>query len=254
VILQPILHKTFTVAELGNRQMTLLDLLEVGGETPKRRDELGVGQLQKIVDAVVTKTIGGVEVGASTEWPSVSEGIVASVVEGVNAFNEQTRRSQTSSERKLAEQVMESKLKELQAAENRMKAFQRTNRMFRGSPDLEAEHDAIERELLMRQQVYTTVAQSYEDAKIREARDTPVITVLEPPYVPTLPEPRGRINSVIVGLILGSFFGAVLAFAREMFARRAQVGDIDALELADTLHGIKTNSLGRVKRLVRPSR
>jgi uncharacterized protein involved in exopolysaccharide biosynthesis len=254
VILQPILHRPITVAEMGNRQMTIVDLLEVKGETPKRRDELGVGALQSVLNASVAKTIGGVEVSASTEWPSVSQAIVAAVVEGVNSFNEQTRRTQTSSERTLAEQIMETKLRELKAAEDRMRDFQRTNRQFRGSPDLEAEHDRLERDLMIKQQVYTTVAQSYEDAKIREARDTPVITVLEPPYVPTLPEPRGRINSVLVGLFLGAFFGTALSFAGAMFARRAREGDADALELADTLQGIKANSLGRVRRIVRPSR
>lgn len=254
IILQPILHKPIVATELGNRDLNLLELLAIDGDSEKRRDELGVAKLQSIVSPSVLKTIGGVEVSASTIWPSVSQAIVGAVIDGVNDFNERTRRSQASGERKSIEELLGVKFTELRAAQARMDAFLRTNRQYQGSPELTSEHDRIQSDLMIKQQVYTSVAQSYEDAKIREIRDAPVITVLEPPYVPTLPEPRGRINSAILGLLLGAFAGVVISFAREIFTRRTREGDADALELAGVLQGIKNNSLKRVRGIVRSER
>jgi uncharacterized protein involved in exopolysaccharide biosynthesis len=248
VILQPILHMSVPAAGSGGGTAKLIDLLEIEGETPKRRDELGVTALQGIVAATVAKPIGAVEVSAATEWPTVSEAIVNAVITGVNDFNERTRQTQTSGERRFAEQVMAVKLRELQEAEERVKQFLRSNRVFRGSPDLENQHESLQRDVMMKQQVYTTVAQSYEDAKIREVRDTPVITVLEPAYVPTIPEPRGRIASVIVGILFGAFVGALVSILADALVRRHREGSADATELVAVATEIKDSTLKRFRR------
>src|SRR5262249_435769 len=70
-----------------------------------------------------------------------------------------------------------------------------------------------DREVSMRQAVYTTLVQSYEAARIDEVRNTPVITVMEPPDVPAKADPRlALLKSLlagIVGLGLGAFFAAM---------------------------------------------
>jgi uncharacterized protein involved in exopolysaccharide biosynthesis len=253
VILQPILHKPLIVKESGGKSMLLLDLLEIEAENPQRRDELGVIALQGIIDATVAKTIGGVEVSASTEWPSVSLAILTDVVQGINDFNEVTRRSQASVERKFVEQLLASKQAEVRAAEERLAEFQRANKVYQGSPQLLTEHDRFERDLMMKQQVFTSLAQSYEDAKIREVRDTPVITLLEPPYVPWLPEPRGRITSTLVGILFGAFVGSLLSFAADALARRRKAGSSDATELVAVVNEIKDGTLRRLRRTRRSS-
>jgi uncharacterized protein involved in exopolysaccharide biosynthesis len=103
----------------------------------------------------------------------------------------------------------------------------------------------------MKQQVYTTLSQAYEDVRIREVRNTPVITVLEPPAVPTLPEPRGRIASVLFGFLMGSFLGVVLAFAREMLTRRRREGNVEANEFIGAVEEIKAGARKSVRRLRR---
>jgi uncharacterized protein involved in exopolysaccharide biosynthesis len=54
-----------------------------------------------------------------------------------------------------------------------MQAFLQANRQWANSPDLTFQHDRLERDIALRQQVYTTLVQSFEQARISEVRDTP---------------------------------------------------------------------------------
>jgi uncharacterized protein involved in exopolysaccharide biosynthesis len=66
----------------------------------------------------------------------------------------------------------------------------------------------------MREQVYVTLAQAYEQAKLDEVRNTPVITVVEEPEAPVRPDPRGVVTSGILGGLAGVAVGLAIAFAR----------------------------------------
>jgi uncharacterized protein involved in exopolysaccharide biosynthesis len=71
----------------------------------------------------------------------------------------------------------------------------------------------------LEQQVYTTLVQSFEQARIAEVRDTPVLTVLQPPFMPPGPDERRLPLFLALGLALGAMCGLVLAFVVEAFAR-----------------------------------
>jgi len=119
-----------------------------------------------------------------------------------------------------------------------------TNRQFGGSPQLTFDRERIQRVVTTRQQVYASLSQAYEDARIREVRDTPVITMVEPPSVPSLPEPRGRVKRVFLGLLIGAFIGVFLIFVTEFVKRRRQEGDRDADEFVGALADAKNQMLG----------
>ena len=55
----------------------------------------------------------------------------------------------------------------------------------------------------MRQSIYTSVSQAYEQAKIEEARDTPGLRVVAPALVPVSANPRGLPQAVTLGLLIG---------------------------------------------------
>jgi uncharacterized protein involved in exopolysaccharide biosynthesis len=51
--------------------------------------------------------------------------------------------------------------------------------------------------------VYQTVMQQYEQSKIQEARDVPILTVLSPPVVPATKSGPSKKGIVMVGAVLG---------------------------------------------------
>ena len=248
VLLTPIVRDTFTVQEMGNRRIPFLTLFNISGGSEKSREEEAVRQLSGLVKTSITKATGVVELSVATRWPSVSLAIATSLVNGVNEFNQKTRQGQAAAERKFVEGRLAVAGSDLRAAEDRLEGFLRTNRQY-ASPDLAFQRDRLQRDVSLKQTVFNSLTQSYEEVRIREVRDTPVITIIEPPAVPTTPQPRGRLLTVLMGLILGAFFGVVSAFVRGTVARRREEGDPQADEFVDTLGQMKGAMVGRLRRV-----
>ena len=249
VVLQTIARDTFQVQEMGGKRMTFYDLFNIHDESPIRREDMGVKVLSNVVTVGVAKLTGVVEIAVATKWRSVSLGIADQLINGVNDYNERTRQTQASAERKFVEGRLTVAGTDLRDAEDRLEQFLRTNMQLGGSPELAIQRERLQRNVTLRQQVFASLTQSYEEARIREVRDTPVITVLEPPTAPADPASRGRVMRVLLGLLLGAIFGAFIAFVSDMVARQRNVGDAEASAFADTLAEVKGEVLRPINRL-----
>jgi uncharacterized protein involved in exopolysaccharide biosynthesis len=104
-------------------------------------------------------------------------------------------------------------------AENRLQSFMQQNRVYNTAPRLSFEQDRLSREVQNRQQIVNVLAQAFEQAKIDEVRDTPVITILDTPETPAAPDSRGLLTKVIFSLFFGAALGALTAWGRESWRR-----------------------------------
>jgi uncharacterized protein involved in exopolysaccharide biosynthesis len=251
VVLLTIVRDTITVPEMGGKRMTVLDLLEIPSGSVPRREEQGVSLLQRLMSVSVAKSTGVVEYSIATRWRSVSLALVAALLDGVNDYNERTRQGQATAERKFIEGRLALATSQLRDSENRLANFLNTNRNFSSSPDLVLERDRLQRDLTLRQQVFTTLTQAYEEARIREVRDTPVITVFEPPSAPTVPKARGLVVGVLLGLVLGAAIGILLALTSGLLRRGRENGNNEAEEFASAVREAKGQLLGSVRRFRR---
>jgi uncharacterized protein involved in exopolysaccharide biosynthesis len=247
VLLAPIARDTFAVQEMGQRRVPFLDLFKISDGSPKQREERGMMLLKSMVVVSVVKSSGVVELAVATRWPSVSLAIVTSLVIGVNEYNQRTRQSQAAAERKFVEGRVAVANAELRAAEDRLEGFLRNNRQFASSPELTFQRDRLQRDVSLQQQVFTSLTQSYEEVRIREVRDTPVITMFETPSVRAQPESRGRVSAVLLGILLGGFIGVLVAFTSGMTARRRKGGDVEADEFVGALGEVKGELLEPVR-------
>jgi uncharacterized protein involved in exopolysaccharide biosynthesis len=247
-ILLPVVRDTFPVAEMGGKRVPFEDLFQIKGESAQR-EERAIKYLQQVVTTSVGKTTGVVAFAVSTRWPSVSLRIVAGLVSAVDLFNQRTRQGQAAAERKFVEGRLVVAASELRAAEDRLQNFLQTNREYARSSELSFQHDRLQRDVNLQQQVFTSMTQSLEEARVREVRDTPVITIVEPPSVDTIAESRGRVLYVLLGFFLGSFFGAMWAFGAEAMQRRRKEGDLEAEAFAGTLGEVKLAMLSPVRTL-----
>jgi tyrosine-protein kinase Etk/Wzc len=185
-----------------------------------------VSVLRGVVSAGEVKTLGAVRVDVTTKWPSVSLQLTERLVRGVNQFNQQTRKSQASAERQFVEAQAAEAERALRAAEDRLQEFLQRNREVSGSPQLAFERDRLQREVSLRQQVYTSLLQNREEARIREVRDLPVTTMIEEPKLPVVGEPRRTVMRIVLGGIAGALFAVVAAFVNfGLSIARKQPGD-----------------------------
>ena len=130
-------------------------------------------------------------------------------------------------EREFTEERLRQARQELLVAERRLGAFMERNRDFRFSPTLTFEEERLSADLSAQRQLLTTLTQAYEQARIEEVRDTPVITVVEPPVRPVRAERRFLIFRAVGGIIAGATVGLVLVLVRELIGRARRQGRDD---------------------------
>lgn len=206
------------VSNVSSSKKTLLEFWRIKAPSEALRLEAGVRRLSLAVDAAPVARTGVVHVGVTTEDATLSRRVAERLISLLNDFNLQTRRSQASMERQFTQQRAAEVKAELRSAEDRHQEFLQRNRAFAGSAELRFEEDRLTREVAMLQQLYTSVAQAYEQARIEEVRDTPVITVVERPTEPASPDPRGLISKGLLALLVGASIGGMLSLVREQLS------------------------------------
>lgn len=212
-LLEPIAKDTFTVVE-ENRRASLMDLLKIKGPTPETRVAYAVQRLRIIVQAGEDRKLSAVRVSVTTDWPSLSLALVNRLVDGVNQFNLQTRKSQATAERQFADEQAAAAERGLRDAENRLQDFLQQNREVR-SPQLTFTKDRLTRDVSLREQVYSSLLQNREEARIREVRDTPVITILEAPRLAAIGEARHSVRKGILTGFAWALIGIIIAFVSD---------------------------------------
>lgn len=217
-LLEPILYDTLVVAEEGNRRAGLMELLDVADVAPPRRVEVAVEGLRGMIKAKEDVKLNAVEMEVTSRWPSVSKALADRVLLRVNEFNFEIRKSQARAERQFVELQAREAERALLTAEDRLQVFLQRNRAIGGSPELAFERDRLQREVTSRQALFTSWLERIEDARVREVRDTPVITVIESPQVPSEREARGTVKKALFLGTLFAMIAVIIAFISRWLA------------------------------------
>lgn len=212
---------------LGSRRATLVELLQAKGESPALRVDNAIRILQKGITVDQNRRTGLITVRVSTKWPQVSQQVAARLLTIINDFNLGMRHSQASEERAFVEQRFADAATALRVAENRQQSFQQANRVYRSSPELSFEQERLARDVSLKQQLYTTLAQANEQARLDELRDTPFVTVVEQPTTPLRPTPRPWVKRAAIAVVVGLFIGVVIAFIRRAATSLRDEGHVE---------------------------
>ena len=81
-------------------------------------------------------------------------------------------------------------------------------------------------EILYRMPDHPALLQSYEQARIGEVRDTPVITVVGPPVEPALPDSRLAVAKAFLAGVVGFLVALVVLSIRRMGLSRRRHADV----------------------------
>jgi len=214
--------------DTGEVSGTLVDILEIRGETEGERKEMALRRFRGMINAELDRPSGVVTFEVETFNPQLSARIARRLLDLLNRFNLETRQSQASAERRFTEVRLAEAKGELLEVENRLQAFLEVNRDLGTSPLLRFRQERLEREVSIRQAVVSSLAQNYEQARIDEVRDIPVITVVEEPEAPALPDPRMLLLRGILALVAGALLGSLLAFFLA-FVRASRTDPADEL-------------------------
>lgn len=204
-------------ADGGRLTADLTTIYESEGGTPAERREDAIRELRKAISTPVLLKSGLVVLNVQSRNASLSQQIGNRLLRQLDQFNLETRQSQASAERRFVEARLKDRQAELQQSEERLRRFLEENRDYRASPRLSFEADRLQRDVAMRQQLVTSLAESHEQARIDEVRDTPIIVIVEPPDLPVDADRGHLFNKAVVGVLLGGLLGFGIAMVLEFF-------------------------------------
>jgi uncharacterized protein involved in exopolysaccharide biosynthesis len=231
-ILRNAVESEYQVLEQGAaRTATLIEVYAIQdrGAVPAWRK--AVEQLRDDMSVFVVRETGIVRLTVSAGNPSVSEQVAQRILELLNEFNLEARQSRALEEgRFISGRVTEAQA-ELLGAEGALQEFLRQNRDFRNSPELQFDHDRMQREVAMRQEVYTSLLRAQEEARIDAVRDTPLLTVIESPIGAAEPDGRRIVLRTLLAFLLGLMIAVIVAFIAEFVRRNRETGDPHYREL-----------------------
>ena len=147
------------------------------------------------------------------------------MLELVNDYNLRRRQSQARQEREFLEGRLTEVRRELSQAEDSLARFSRRNRRLADSPELQVEQERLQRQVTLRQQVYLTLAQNFEAAKLEEVRSTPLISVIDQPDVFVEPLLRHTLLKVLAAFLVATVLVAGFTLATAVL-RRAGEGEL----------------------------
>jgi len=210
-LLRDVVLATYT--DGSGAKVSLIALLRVGDEDELVRVDNAVRLLSTRMMVSADPKTSIVRLAVSLPDANVARQVAQGILDRVNKFNLVKRQSQARAERAFAERrVLETKA-DLESAENQLQVFMTQNRGFLGSSELKVRQDRLDRELSLRQRLFNTLAETFEQARLDEVRDTPVITVLESPELAAQPDRRYLALKIFLAGIVGSVLAAIAVLA-----------------------------------------
>lgn len=204
---------------------TLVSIWKPSGADSETRARAAAGRLNRQMEITTSRDANTVTLVTRAESPALAVQINRRLVSLVSDFNLVKRQSRAAAERKFTEERLGEARHELEVAEDAERQFLEQNREYQSSPQLRFEAARLERRVILRQEVAQALAQSYEQARIEEVRDTPVITMIDRPEF-SIQRARSPLVDAIVWAVIIGLIALGLALWVDYLAReRAEGGD-----------------------------
>lgn len=199
---------------------TLIEQLDIDGATREDVRRAAIAELQGRVTVATDARSGTVILRVVMPKRELAELVNRQLLVLVNEFNLARRQTQATAEREFSEQRSREALNDLEEAETELRRFTERNRI-QDDPSIRLQASRLQRRVDLRQQIYTELVQSFEQARLASIRDTPVIQVVDGPELSSEPS-VGMAFSAAIGLLLGFFLAVAGVLLAEYAARQRE--------------------------------
>lgn len=189
----------------------LVDIMKLKSTDPERRIELGVKSLEKSMVTESDIKTNLVKVTVTDQYATLAAREANTALALVNAFNLEQRTSRARAKRVYLETRMVDARRDLVNAQARYRDFLVGNRQWRTSPTLSSDEETLRRNEDVAADLYLSLEKQVESAKLDEFNDAALITVVDSAVTPVKPY-WPRYGLLIPGaVLLGLFFGVMVA-------------------------------------------
>jgi len=201
-VLTAAINRTYVLPGADGKR-TYLEVEGLTGQNPAGATDAGLRHLRRNVAARADVRTNMISVSVTARYPELSRDLTQALLDALDSMNISFRQQQSRELRQFFESRVADAERELDSAETALRHFLERNRVTQTSPLLTFEQLRLTRDAELKRTVYTTVVQQYEGAKMQEARNVPVLTVLTPPMAPVRKSGPPRRLIVVVGIVLG---------------------------------------------------
>lgn len=208
---------------LSRDSVRLIELLRIKNKDRERKLELGLKALASTIRTEFDDETNLVKLSADAEWRHLAAAIANRTLDLVSTFNREQRTSRARSNRSFLESRVAQIHSDLRATEARQRDFYEQNRSWRASPALVLQEQQIQREVDWTADLYLSLQQQLENARLEEVNDAALITVVDsaiPPRKAQWPRYGMLVFSTLsLGLILGVMLAGSAAVLADWRAR-----------------------------------
>jgi uncharacterized protein involved in exopolysaccharide biosynthesis len=175
--------------------------------------EKAIKRLNDHIEVNEDRLTGLIKISASIEDPNIASSIANFIGKQVEDYIQKENSAQSKKEKLfIADRLLIVK-KELEKTEMELKNFKERNRGYEESPELFMIYSQLFRQVEAKKEVYLTLQQQLELARIEEVKQSPILHVLDYASVPVNKSFPNRSTF----LFISAFFGMVLSSFRTVY-------------------------------------
>ncbi len=205
---------------------TLLELMEPKGETAAQKLGNATRALKRKTTIELTRKSGIVKLTVTLNSPTLAADVANRMLVLLNQFNLDRRQRTSAEQRRFAEQRLLTARQELDSISRTRQAFLEENRALTNSPRLLARYDELDRLVQVKEGVLLGLTRTFEESRVTEVKDTPLIAVVDHAMEPDRPEQRPLPwagAAAAIGLLLGVGAGVVASLRKRAQVERLAV-------------------------------
>jgi uncharacterized protein involved in exopolysaccharide biosynthesis len=182
--------------------------------------EKAIEQLSEQLSVSIDDESGLITISLLMEEPQLSADIVNFVAEKVKHYISKEVFIQSSENRQFIENRMAEAKEELSNSEVKLTDFRKEHPLALDTPDLQLQRGRFMRDIEVNQEVFITLRQQYELAKIEELKEAPIINILDEGEAAVEKTKPRRTLIVIISTILGITLSLTFVFINFIFNKQ----------------------------------
>ena len=155
-----------------------------------------------------------IKISTNFQDPLISANIANFIGQEVEKYIQKENSAQSKKEKLFIGERLLVVKSELESAENRLKQFKERNRGYDGSPELFMIFSRLDREVEAKKEVYVTLQQQLELARIEEVKRSPILHVLDKAVPPIKKSSPNRLSFLFLSLLFGFIFSSIKTINR----------------------------------------
>jgi uncharacterized protein involved in exopolysaccharide biosynthesis len=241
-MLRFLLEEKYTDVE-GKPLDLVEDLMPSSTLDKAKKEEFALRKLRKLVSTSSGLKTGVISISVKASDPELAKQIAELAITELNRMNVRAQQQIAGQERMFTDSRLDIARNELRRSEDALENFLRANRVMSGAPQLELAEGRLRRDVSLRQQVVVGLAQSFEQSRLDEVRNVPLLSVVEKPVRPALPNSRlllikGLFAALATGMTL--FASIIVGEWRRRIVARKTEGSMEIEQLArDAVEDLK---------------